>query len=188
MSNSMSNSMSMSTSSTTAIPAKPLGPPIPLPGGSLIQARTLPDLYGSVDSLNRWCDVEPLPGVTGESPHDDGSAIQRREDKMRLIRVLLSSSGWNDVGALFDKDPTSNKVLWFSGPPIDIDQPERPMHSARYLGWLARRKVGVVDRGSISTSGEAGSGTTPTVSLGEVGLEEGGLWGREGEVEDLLYG
>lgn len=44
-----------------------LGPPIPLPAGSHIAAKTLPDLFGSVDQLNQWCDVEPLPTQSCES-------------------------------------------------------------------------------------------------------------------------
>jgi hypothetical protein len=94
------------------------------------------------------------------------------------------------TGALFDKDPTSNKVLWFSGPPIDIDQPEAPSHSAKYLTFLARRKLGGEQQTSTSTSASISALDAGETDLGgeEKGLEEGGLWGKEKELEELLFG
>ena len=94
------------------------------------------------------------------------------------------------IGALFDKDPTSNKVLWFSGPPIDIDQPEAPSHSAKYLTFLARRKLGGEQQTSTSTSASISALAAGEMNLGgeEKGLEEGGLWGKEKELEELLFG
>lgn len=68
------------------IPMKPLGPPIPLPSGSVVVAKTLPDLYGSVDALNRWCEVEALPPQSGES----ALQVSREREEM----YLLLTSRW----------------------------------------------------------------------------------------------
>jgi len=37
----------------------------------------------------------------------------------------------------FDRDPNTNEVLWFSGPPIDIAKPTAPRHSIAYLHFRA---------------------------------------------------
>ena len=42
----------------------------------------------------------------------------------------------------FDRDPETNQVLWFSGPPIDIAKPAKPQHSLTYLHFLAMKKKG----------------------------------------------
>ncbi|KAF8588485.1 hypothetical protein K439DRAFT_1384573 [Ramaria rubella] len=40
----------------------------------------------------------------------------------------------------FDRDPETNQVLWFSGPPIDVARTPAPQHSLKYLHYLAKRK------------------------------------------------
>ncbi|KAL5518380.1 hypothetical protein ACEPAH_62 [Sanghuangporus vaninii] len=40
----------------------------------------------------------------------------------------------------FDRDPETNEVLWFSGPPIDIPRPVAPRHSLEYLHFLAMKR------------------------------------------------
>lgn len=42
---------------------------------------------------------------------------------------------------LLDRDPVTNRVLWFSGPPIHVDVPEKPNHSAAYLAYLAQKRL-----------------------------------------------
>ncbi|KAJ9098712.1 hypothetical protein QFC21_004360 [Naganishia friedmannii] len=42
---------------------------------------------------------------------------------------------------LLDRDPVTNRVLWFSGPPIHVDVPEKPTHSAAYLAYLAQKRL-----------------------------------------------
>ncbi|GJJ09395.1 hypothetical protein Clacol_003617 [Clathrus columnatus] len=40
----------------------------------------------------------------------------------------------------FDRDPETNQVLWFSGPPIDVARTPVPRHSLKYLHYLAMQK------------------------------------------------
>lgn len=42
---------------------------------------------------------------------------------------------------MLDRDPATNRVLWFSGPPIDIIVPEKPKHSAAYLAYVAKKRL-----------------------------------------------
>ena len=102
------------------------------------------------------------------------------------VRSCGAISGASDPGSLFERDPQSNKVLWFSGPPIDIDQPEAPSHSAKYLTFLARRKLG--DQAGSTTTTTMAKREDSSVGGEEKGLQEGGLWGKEKELEELLYG
>lgn len=44
------------------------------------------------------------------------------------------------IAKLFDRDPTTNEVLWFSGPPIDMPRPRAPQHSLEYLHFLAKKR------------------------------------------------
>ncbi len=41
---------------------------------------------------------------------------------------------------LLETNSKGDKVLWFSGPPIDVPPIERPKHSAAYLTHLARSR------------------------------------------------
>lgn len=47
------------------------------------------------------------------------------------------------VVQLFDRDPRTGEVLWFSGPPIQAIKPEafRPQYSLEYLAFLAKKKA-----------------------------------------------
>lgn len=40
----------------------------------------------------------------------------------------------------FDRDPETNEVLWFPGPPVDIAHPTEPKHSLEYLHFLAMKR------------------------------------------------
>ena len=44
------------------------------------------------------------------------------------------------IAKLFDRDPKTNEVLWFSGPPIDIHRPRQAQHSLEYLHFLAKKR------------------------------------------------
>jgi len=45
-----------------------------------------------------------------------------------------------ETAKLFDRDPVSGQVLWFSGPPIDIPRPRKPQHSLEYLHFLVKKR------------------------------------------------
>lgn len=40
----------------------------------------------------------------------------------------------------FDRDPETNQVLWFSGPPIDVARTPAPQHSLKYLHYMAMKR------------------------------------------------
>jgi hypothetical protein len=84
---------------------------------------------------------------------------------------------------LFDREPGSNRVLWFSGPPLDLDVPERPSHSAKYLTFLAKRKFD-----AVNAADGANATTSAITGDSEVGYEDGGFWGKEEELKALLFG
>ncbi|KZV81764.1 hypothetical protein EXIGLDRAFT_685606, partial [Exidia glandulosa HHB12029] len=41
---------------------------------------------------------------------------------------------------LFDRDPETNQILWFSGPPVDMAHSRPPQHSLAYLDFLASKR------------------------------------------------
>ncbi|KLO08183.1 hypothetical protein SCHPADRAFT_1001127 [Schizopora paradoxa] len=45
-----------------------------------------------------------------------------------------------ETARYFDRDPDTNEVLWFSGPPVDIAKPATPHYSLEYLHFLAMKK------------------------------------------------
>ncbi|KAJ9096105.1 hypothetical protein QFC19_007331 [Naganishia cerealis] len=60
---------------------------------------------------------------------------------------------------MLDRDPVTNRVFWFSGPPIHVDVPEKPKHSATYLAHLAQNRLRfalgqMMDPGTAAGEGE----------------------------------
>ncbi|KAG6849765.1 hypothetical protein H0H93_005447 [Arthromyces matolae] len=66
-------------------------------------------------------------------------------------RSVLTAAGALAVGAHteklphetakhFDRDPTTNEVLWFSAAPVDIARPTKPKYSLAYLHFLANKR------------------------------------------------
>ncbi|EJD55042.1 hypothetical protein AURDEDRAFT_155279 [Auricularia subglabra TFB-10046 SS5] len=58
---------------------------------------------------------------------------------------------------LFDRDPETNQVLWFSGPPMDMARPQPPQHSLAYLNFLAtkrKQQPGLNGDPSVAENGE----------------------------------
>jgi hypothetical protein len=93
--------------------------------------------------------------------------------------MLLQTKTFCFTAALFDRDPLNNKVLWFSGPPLDLDIPEAPHHTGTYLKYLAKQKLTAEDEGDKEEE---------TADGDDVGGLGAGLWGREKELEALLFG
>jgi len=61
-----------------------------------------------------------------------------------------------ETAKLFDRDPKTNEVLWFSGPPVDIHRPRAPQHSLEYLHFLAKKRKRAREQatGSVDGNGE----------------------------------
>ena len=86
---------------------------------------------------------------------------------------------------MLDRDPATNRVLWFSGPPIDIIVPAQPKHSAEYLAFLAKKRL----QSSLADGETAGSDGILTMSEknGIVNTGEKGAWDDvERDVKRLL--
>lgn len=87
-------------------------------------------------------------------------------------------------------------MLWFSGPPIDIDPVTPPSHSIKYLTYLAKKKLteGGQDTKKVADGGDDSGATLEGESVpsrggdNDVGPDQGGLWGREDELRELLLG
>lgn len=90
--------------------------------------RTIASLYGSTQEMDRLCETEVLPESTGKSFPFSLMSVHANVAPVHAVNIL-------------DRDPSTNRVLWFSGPPIDIIVPERPKHSAAYLAFLAKKRL-----------------------------------------------
>lgn len=70
---------------------------------------------------------------------------------------------------MLDRDPMTNRVLWFSGPPIDIIVPAKPKHSAEYLAFLAKKRL----QHSLADSETEGADGVLTMSEKDGTIESG---------------
>ena len=61
------------------------------------------------------------------------------------------------LAKLFDRDPVTGEVLWFSGPPIDIPRPRMPQHSLEYVHFLAKKRKREREREETATEVVKGS-------------------------------
>ena len=41
---------------------------------------------------------------------------------------------------LFDRDPTTNEVLWFAAPPMNVSRARGPRYSLAYLTFIATKR------------------------------------------------
>ena len=93
---------------------------------------------------------------------------------------------------LFDRDPETNEVLWFSGPPLNMPRVKGSRYSLAYLQFLAaKRKRGTTEEDANQTVDDGDRGAEPATKrtkalfypqtvteitrqvLSEVGEEEG---------------
>jgi chromatin structure-remodeling complex subunit RSC1/2 len=44
------------------------------------------------------------------------------------------------IAKLFDRDPTTNEVLWFAAPPMNMSRARGPRYSLEYLTFMATKK------------------------------------------------
>jgi hypothetical protein len=87
---------------------------------------------------------------------------------------------------MLDRDPSTNRVLWFSGPPIDIIIPERPQHSAPYLAFLAKKRI---QHSLAENDSEKGDGVNGSDANGSLDMGDKGAWASiERDVKKLLQG
>jgi len=60
----------------------------------------------------------------------------------------------------FDRDPETNEVLWFGGPPLNMPRVKGPCHSLAYLQFLAakRKRVTTKEEGCDQRAVDDGDG------------------------------
>lgn len=63
---------------------------------------------------------------------------------------------------MFDRDPRTGQVLWFSGPPIEVSIPEQPKFSTTYLSHLVTHHATADD--GASAAGEDAASTVESES------------------------
>ena len=44
------------------------------------------------------------------------------------------------IAKLFDRDPTTNEVLWFAAPPMNMSRARGPRYSLEYLTFISKKK------------------------------------------------
>lgn len=100
---------------------------------------------GGEAEMQRLFEAESLPSKTGKSglKYYAGELIHGSLNIVLVlfVRSFIRSFVRSTPVELLDSDPKTDKVLWFSGPPIDIQAIERPKHSAEYLTFLAMKKA-----------------------------------------------
>ena len=54
--------------------------------------------------------------------------------------LLLTSCFFLSIAKLFDRDPTTNEVLWFAAPPMNMSRARGPRYSLEYLTFIATKR------------------------------------------------
>jgi chromatin structure-remodeling complex subunit RSC1/2 len=57
-----------------------------------------------------------------------------------LYRCLVLTFSFFYIAKLFDRDPTTNEVLWFAAPPMNMSRARSPKYSLEYLKFITARK------------------------------------------------
>ncbi|KAF8525251.1 hypothetical protein BU17DRAFT_42281 [Hysterangium stoloniferum] len=95
----------------------------------------------------------PIPDVVGnlESTSVLTPPVQMSQQKKiedRSIKTALGGASASievlpgETVKHFDRDPETSKILWFSGPPIDVARAPMPRYSLKYLHYLSMKKRG----------------------------------------------
>ncbi|KAH9964614.1 hypothetical protein BC827DRAFT_1188416 [Russula dissimulans] len=125
-----------------------------------------------------------VPGATPQPvvyPSQPASGQPRTEDRS----VVTAAGGAAILGTNanleklpgetarhFDRDPETNEVLWFAGPPLNVARKAAPQYSLQYLHWLAGKHKRVDDdaRMEVDEDGE-GVKATATEMVGKMLME-----------------
>jgi len=80
-----------------------------------------------------------------------------------------------ETATLFDRDPTTNEVLWFAAPPMNMSRARGPRYSLEYLTFIATKKRkrqqasrDEVDEGGSAKRARVGFAPTVTETMREV--------------------
>lgn len=97
----------------------------------LREDRSIVVAAGGLSALGSSATMEELPSETGAfgNPRSPGQVLTAPVCLLHPARH-------------FDRDPETNEVLWFAGPPVDIVHMPPPRHSLKYLAHLARKRKG----------------------------------------------
>ena len=71
------------------------------------------------------------------------------------------------IAKLFDRDPTTNEVLWFAAPPMNMSRARGPRYSLEYLTFISKKKRRLreasTDGGVVDDTTTREEGTTKDV-------------------------
>lgn len=93
--------------------------------------------------------------------------------------------------SLFEHDPTTNKLLWFSGPPLDMPPPSTytPRYSTKYLAFLARQREEKQRKDGLSNTMDTDeNGEGRAAKRQRMDLDEGEGEAREQNTGDAYVG
>ena len=91
--------------------------------------RSIVAAAGGPSALGSSATMEELPSETGAFRN------QRWPGRSTVVDGSCLA-----LARHFDRDPETNEVLWFAGPPVDIVHTPPPQHSLKYLAHLARKR------------------------------------------------
>ena len=91
----------------------------------MTEDRSIVSAAGGAAILSGHAHIEKLPSETG------GFFLSAMFGCIDLI---------GDIAKLFDRDPETNEVLWFSAPPLNVAHPPAPKYSLAYLHYLAKKR------------------------------------------------
>ncbi|KAM5534374.1 hypothetical protein V8D89_011967 [Ganoderma adspersum] len=85
---------------------------------------------------------QPQYALAYPPPREDRSIVAAAGGLSALGSSATMEELPSETARHFDRDPETNEVLWFAGPPVDIVHTPPPWHSLKYLAHLARKRKG----------------------------------------------
>ena len=94
--------------------------------------RSIITAAGGIAAIGGPSQVEKLPAETGKFSYGHLSPV------VLVFSFLLLMTFY--IVKLFDRDPTTNEVLWFAAPPMNMSRARGPRYSLEYLTYMATKK------------------------------------------------
>lgn len=103
--------------------------------------------------------AQTLAAAGSSSHHSSTQQVQQTQPQAVPTRpaedrsIVTAAGGWTnlannavaekippDTAKHFDRDPETNELLWFSGPPMSVARAPGPQYSLTYLHFLAKKR------------------------------------------------
>ncbi|TFK47979.1 hypothetical protein OE88DRAFT_1635762 [Heliocybe sulcata] len=82
----------------------------------------------------------PQLPVPPARPSEDRSIVTAAGGWANLANNAVAEKIPPETAKHFDRDPETNELLWFSGPPINVSHAPGPQYSLAYLHFLAKKR------------------------------------------------